>query len=403
MPTKLCIRCHGTGHKFGGTCFRCKGTGTEPQYASAVTSKSAAEILFDVESDLDITQPRDPMPDHGTTKGGSDFAIDSEVKKAILTIIEKNRIHHDQQAVTIQTDVNNLRGNINSRFTTEQLAHAKAISALENKVEEQAKLIQQVRRVEINLRTADGLTTTLPQGHRHPMFETLLKIAASRQADGFHPNIWIAGPAGSGKTTGGRQLAKALGIPFFFNGAVNMEHKLIGFVDANGSYHSTPFREGFTQPAVYQFDDVDSSDNAALIPLNAATANGICDFADTIVERHPDSIIIATANTWGLGATSDYVGRVKLDAAFLSRFPCKLYWGYDEAFETAISGNPSWAKRVQRARAKCFELGIKVVIDPRITIAGAGLLASGNFSSEQQVAELTYLANLTPDQRAQVQ
>jgi cobaltochelatase CobS len=176
-----------------------------------------------------------------------------------------------------------------------------------------------------------------------------------------------------------------------------MEHKLIGFTDANGHYHETPFRNGYTVPAVYQFDDVDSSENSALLALNAALANGECDFADKLMPRHPDSIILATANTWGLGATSDYVGRVKIDAAFLSRFPIKLHWPYDEPFEVSISSNPDWAKRVQKARHAAQAAGLKVIIDPRHTIAGAALISNG--FTPDEAANLTYLANIPQDKR----
>jgi len=309
----------------------------------------------------------------------------------------------------VKSEIANSEANLKALHRLDHKELSERMSALTAtitaRVDDALTQINSTRQISIKLVPPLGVPTTLPIAHRHPKFETLLRIACSRQPDGFHPNIWIAGPAGSGKTTGGRQLAEALSLPFYFNGAVNMEHKLIGYEDATGRYHTTPFREGFTSPAIYQFDDVDSSDNAALIPLNAATANGLCDFPDlpTPLPRHPDSIIIATANTWGLGATSDYVGRVKLDAAFLSRFPAKLFWDYDEPFEISISGNPSWAKRVQRARKRARELGLKVIMDPRLTYAGAGMLASGNFPNENEVAELTYLANLNPDQRKQVE
>jgi cobaltochelatase CobS len=113
--------------------------------------------------------------------------------------------------------------------------------------------------------------------------------------------------------------------------------------------------------------------------------------------RHPDSLIIATANTWGLGATADYVGRSKLDAAFLSRFPIRIHWDYDEKLEQQICGNVQWAKRVQKARRAAKKAGIKVIICPRISIGGAALINAG--MDEDKAAKLTYLANLTPEQR----
>jgi MoxR-like ATPase len=111
--------------------------------------------------------------------------------------------------------------------------------------------------------------------------------------------------------------------------------------------------------------------------------------------------VIATANTWGLGATADYVGRSKIDAAFLSRFPVRIHWDYDSALEVAISGNESFARRVIAARERARTHGIKVIIDPRASQAGSALIAAG--FKPDEAADMTYLANLTPEHRKLVE
>jgi MoxR-like ATPase len=174
----------------------------------------------------------------------------------------------------------------------------------------------------------------------------------------------------------------------------------VGFKDANGTYHETPLRKAFGRPAIYLFDEIDSSDNSPLLCLAGALANGGFEFPDCFVERHPDSIIIAAGNTWGNGATAEFVGRNRLDGAIKSRFPVRISWGYDEALERDISGNVQWARRVQGARAKAIKAGIKVTIDPRMTQAGAAIIAAG--MTPDEAAELTYLAELTPEQRNMV-
>jgi cobaltochelatase CobS len=254
--------------------------------------------------------------------------------------------------------------------------------------------------VRIELKGFDGELREL-KGHRHPKFATLLKAATSRMANGFAPNIWISGPAGSGKTHAGKMLADALGLPFQLNGAISMPHELLGFIDAAGTYHATPFWEAYEKGGVYMFDEVDGADNAALLALNAALANGFATFPHKRVERHPDCIILASANTWGLGATADYVGRSKIDAAFLSRFPVRIAWDYDTALEIAISGNESFARRVIAARERARAAGLKVIIDPRASQAGAALIANG--MTEAEAAAATYLANLSADQAAIVE
>jgi hypothetical protein len=251
----------------------------------------------------------------------------------------------------------------------------------------------------IEIKQYDGSTYKV-EGRTHPKFETLLKVASSRQANGKHPNIMLSGPTGSGKTHAVEQLAKALGLEFYTNGAISMDHQLVGFKDAGGNYHETPLRKAFGRAAVYLFDEIDSSDNSPLLCLAGALANGAFEFPDALVERHPDSIIIAAGNTWGNGATAEFVGRNRLDGAIKSRFPVRISWGYDEALERDISGNVEWAKRVQRARANAVKAGVKVQIDPRMTQAGAAIIAAG--MTAEEAAELTYLAELTPEQRRMV-
>ena len=85
----------------------------------------------------------------------------------------------------------------------------------------------------------------------------------------------------------------------------------------------------------------------------------------------------------------------------MSRFPARLSWNIDKTFEMAIAGNESWAKRVQDARARAQAAGLKVMIDVRMTLAGAALIASG--LSEQEAAEATYLANITLEQRRMIE
>lgn len=233
--------------------------------------------------------------------------------------------------------------------------------------------------------------------HIHPMFLTLLQAAGCRDVTGNHINVWIAGPAGSGKTHAAKQMAKAMDREFGFHGAAAMAHELTGFVDAGGAYHETVFVRLFQAGGVCLLDELDGWDNAALLALNAGLANGQLSLPNgKIVQRHPDFICLGAANTFGQGATASYVGRAKLDAAFLSRFPVKLSWGYDEKLERAICGDAQWANVVQSARKAADAAGLQIIIDPRHSIAGAALLASG--MGVDEVKRITFLSGLSDDQ-----
>lgn len=240
-----------------------------------------------------------------------------------------------------------------------------------------------------------GTINTTMLGAQHHSFDRLLKLCAVRTARGFSLNIWMTGPAGSGKTTAAENVAKALSLDFHFTGAVDNEYKLMGFIDANGKCIRTAFREAYEHGGIFLLDEVDGCHPAALLALNAALANGQCDFPDTKIARHKDCVIVAAANTWGTGATHEYVGRAKLDSASLDRF-VMLAWDYDEALERNTSGNIEWAKKIQAIRTAVKLHSIKHIVSPRATYDGAALLANG--FPEAHVLEMLVRKGLPDEQ-----
>jgi cobaltochelatase CobS len=254
--------------------------------------------------------------------------------------------------------------------------------------------------VRIEVGRADGSVGKV-EGHSHPKLATLLRALSVKQANGFAVNVFLVGSTSSGKTHGAGQAAKALGRTFGAHGAMMMQHELMGFIDASGHYHRTPFRDAFENGGVVLLDEVDSWDASVTLSLNAALANGYASFPDGMIPRHPDCIIIGGANTHGTGATAEYVGRNRLDSAFLSRFPVRIEWNPDPALELAISGNPEFARRVQAARERARASGLKHLIDARQMQAGAALIAAG-FTSDE-AADLTYLAGLSKEQRRMIE
>jgi hypothetical protein len=273
-----------------------------------------------------------------------------------------------------------------------------AVSVIAQRVLEQAlKELEARKPREVRITVEREGVARAVTGTPHPQFEKLLRAATARLADGFAPGILLAGEASSGKTSGARMLAEALGLPWHFNGAISFPHEMLGFIDAGGTYHRTPFREAYEHGGVYTFDEVDRSDPVALLAVNPHLANGVATFPDGQVQRHKDCIIIATANTWGHGADGQYSGATKLDAAFLSRFPVRIGWDIDAKLEEKLVGASPWLQRLRADREKARAAGLKVLIDVRAGLAGAALLAAGY--SVQEAAEMTYLAALKPDQR----
>ena len=271
---------------------------------------------------------------------------------------------------------------------------AAEFKALQNKIDR----LTAARPIILTVQSSEG-THTVTMGPQHHMFTRLLKLCAVRKSNGDALNLWVTGPAGSGKTTAAANCAKALQLPFHFTGAVKDEFKLLGFTDAHGRTVRTAFREAYEHGGIFLFDEIDGCDAGALLAFNAALANGECDFPDMCVKRHANCIIIAAANTWGSGPTAKYMGRAKLDAASLNRF-VMLPWEYDETLELATSGNADWARKVQAMRKRVTDLGIDHVVSPRATYDGAALLANG--FSEADTAAMCIRAGLSDAQWAQV-
>lgn len=218
-------------------------------------------------------------------------------------------------------------------------------------------------------------------GVQHYQYRQLLKYVQTKE------NIYLVGSAGSGKTTACQNIAKALGVPFYFTGAISSEYKLTGFINAQGTIVSTEFRKAYEQGGLFLFDEIDASLPGAVLAFNAALANNFMDFPDKKVARHKDFYCIAAANTFGSGADRQYVGRNQLDAASLDRF-IFLSWEIDEDLEREIAKNDEWVTYVQRVRNSVAKHSLRVLVSPRASIKGAKLLAAGIAQNEVENAVL---------------
>lgn len=263
---------------------------------------------------------------------------------------------------------------------------------------ERAKL---PRVTHIHVTRTDG--TTHDAGRQHKLFPDLLNLIAL----GFP--VWIPGPAGSGKTTAVNNAAKALDAMLYMppEGPVENKYGFIGYNDAAGNFNATTLyhackyaAENPEKRVIFFIDECDAGYANALMVLNAVMENGYCTFANgERITFGRNLQFIAGANTYGNGATSQYVGRNKLDDATLDRF-IMLAWDYDTELETGISGNPEWSGMVQRIRDALPGLSIKHVISPRASIRGAAMLAAG--WDRGRVLDMVVYKGLSADQKRQI-
>ena len=224
-------------------------------------------------------------------------------------------------------------------------ALAGLFAGIENNVT--AKVMQQVnaaitdiiakqapRRVEHVISLPNGTENTVKDQILHPKFDTVLKKIAMGDA------VYMYGPAGSGKNILAQQVAKALGLDFYYCSTITQEYKLEGFIDAGGVYHETEFYRAFKNGGLFMLDEMDASCPEALIILNNALEQGYFTFPCGVVKAHENFRCIAAGNTCGHGATIEFNGRMKIDEATLNRFSIE-YMGYDERIELACAGDDS--------------------------------------------------------------
>lgn len=200
----------------------------------------------------------------------------------------------------------------------------------------------------------------LPKGEVfHEKFETIKACVENNIP------VYLAGPAGSGKNHTLEQVAKQLGLEFYFTNSVQQEYKLTGFIDAGGVYHETEFYKAFVNGGLFFLDEMDASIPEVLVLLNAAIANGYFEFPNGKVEANENFRVVAAGNTFGNGADEQYTGRMVLDQATLDRFAV-IEFGYDKNIELSLAkGNLELVNFIHEMREQAEAKGIRATFSYR--------------------------------------
>lgn len=259
-----------------------------------------------------------------------------ELEKYITVIDEKNEIIAEtvEQLSIKESHIKSLTNQLEQAKNVKNSPEMNLTKQLENLVGQAMKGINQLKEVYPQkhiIETADFKTEI--DGAVHEKFDDILAYILAKR------NVYLHGPAGTGKSHIGKQIADALGQKFYFVNAVQTAYDLTGFNDANSHFEETQFYKAFVYGGVLMVDELDASVPEALITMNSALAQKSFNFPDGNHKAHKDFRVIASGNTIGNGGDNKYNARYQIDKASMDRFDfIEIY--YSPAVEHSIvNGN----------------------------------------------------------------
>lgn len=303
-------------------------------------------------------------------KGQAEYSV-QELRSGLLYDVVNVAFHAQKKKEVVITKTEKEVKEVKKGKTAEQLmmeamqmigGGAIDVAKVEEIVKEQIRIatIPKVQTIEVKLPTKDEVKML---GQQHYLFREVLESVADNSY------VLLKGDAGSGKTYGAVQIAKALALDyriFSFTNEISLS-RCVGYMDAMGNYVKTSIREMYENGGLLILDEFDAMNPNVAVSLNNMLSGEEYTFPDAVVPKHEDFRVIACTNTFGNGADKDYSSRNKLDKATLDRFDEKFNWGYDEDLEIAIFGNTDATKAVFAIRKNAKDLGI--TITPRRTKA----------------------------------
>lgn len=259
----------------------------------------------------------------------------------------------------------------------------------------------------LEIKTPSGVTVKLKNVVLPETFERVLDLAKMRR------NILLVGPAGCGKTHLGKLIADALGLDFGSLSCTSgmSEAHLLGRAIPNlttgkSKFVGTEFLRCYEEGGVFLLDEIDAADPNLLLAINSAIANGYCNVPNRTDKpkaiKHEDFVMIATANTFGRGATRAYAGRNQLDEATIDRFrigTVECY--YDELVERHLCPDDTLRNELQSIRKRIEVAGLRRIMSTRFMLDAYAMFKGCNWTIGKITAVFT--EGWTADEKAKLQ
>jgi MoxR-like ATPase len=205
----------------------------------------------------------------------------------------------------------------------------------------------------------------------HPNLAEVITIMQSLSA--HERNVWLYGPAGTGKSTLVKQFSESLQLPVCMIAATlgTPRGDLIGRLNPlTGEYMPSRLVNTWLNGGVIDIEEASMLPPDVVGVILNALALGfleieIADDQRKYIPRHPNCYVFATDNTTGMGGDAAFTARERQDAAFLSRF-CALKVDYSEHVDAACCPNAKLREYFQAVRKKALEQRIREAVDPRM-------------------------------------
>ena len=187
----------------------------------------------------------------------------------------------------------------------------------------------------------------------------VLAMITRPQLDGRPNNVYLHGPAGTGKSYMVKRIAEAIGAGYWETGIVNMKEELLGFTDAGGRYVTPECvkilkdgKEG-KKLTIMLFDEFDGMPNGVTLTWNNIFASRRFTTPEGTFNVHPSVRFVATGNTTMDGA-DEFYDRETVDKSVKTRWLFKAV-DYDKKVEKKLADADvvEFLQGLRRAKDNC--------------------------------------------------